>query len=125
MGVAEDDTNLRRGHTLLGELADVCLDVGSGSLEPSWRRAAVGAGRLGDTLALAVHASHGEEVGGGRKEEVGELVARELKIKCQGRKEEKKAAHQKRTHQRTDIESHSSNRENSATKPQPEHSERR
>lgn len=34
MGITEDNTNLRRGGTLLGELADLLDDLVGGGLEP-------------------------------------------------------------------------------------------
>lgn len=60
--VTEDDTNLRGGQTLLGELADVVLDVLGGDLEPRRRGTLVRASRLGHTLTTTVHATHGELV---------------------------------------------------------------
>lgn len=58
VGVTEDDTNLGGGQTLLGELADVLLDVGGRDLAPTGGSAFVRAGTLGDTLSWCVHASH-------------------------------------------------------------------
>jgi hypothetical protein len=56
--VTKDDTNLGGGKTLLGELADVLLNVGSRNLAPTGGSAFVRAGTLGDTLSWCVHASH-------------------------------------------------------------------
>jgi len=60
VGVTKQDTNLRRGQTLLGELADMVLDVLSGELEPSRRCALVRHGTLRDTLSWSMHATHDE-----------------------------------------------------------------
>jgi hypothetical protein len=56
--ITEDDTNLGGGKTLLGELADVLLNVGGRNLAPTGGSAFVRAGTLGDTLSWCVHASH-------------------------------------------------------------------
>ena len=58
MGVTEDDADLGGGEALLGELANLILDVEGGDLTPAGRRALVGLGALGDTLSGCVHASH-------------------------------------------------------------------
>jgi len=58
VGVTEDDTNLGGGKTLLGELADVLLNVGARHLAPTGGSAFVRAGTLRDTLSWCVHASH-------------------------------------------------------------------
>lgn len=58
MGVTEDDTNLRRGSTLSGELADLLDNLLGGGLQPAGSGAAVGEGGGGDTLALAVKSTH-------------------------------------------------------------------
>ena len=62
MAISQDDTDLRRGSTLTGELADVVDDGVGRALEPCRHAARVGDGGGGDTLALAVEATH---VGGG------------------------------------------------------------
>jgi len=54
VGVTEDNSNLRRGKTLLGELADLVHNLLSGGLEPSGGRAAVGEGGAGNTLSIEV-----------------------------------------------------------------------
>lgn len=51
MGVTEDDTNLRWGQTLLGELADVVGDLLRGGLQPRGGSPLVGKDRAGNTLA--------------------------------------------------------------------------
>jgi hypothetical protein len=58
LGVTQDDTDLRRGHALLGELQDVILDGGLVDLAPGRRGAAVRQRRARNTLALSVHATH-------------------------------------------------------------------
>ena len=58
VAIPQDNTNLRRGGTLLGELADLLLDLVGGGLEPRWGGARVGDGRGADALAVAVHATH-------------------------------------------------------------------
>ena len=58
VAVPQDDANLRRGQTLLGELEDLLLDVIRGQLEPGGNGAAEGQSRLGDTLARCVHTTH-------------------------------------------------------------------
>jgi len=58
VGITENDTNLRGSESLLGQFADVVLDVLRGDLEPAGRGAFVWAGTLGDTLAWCVHATH-------------------------------------------------------------------
>lgn len=63
VAVTQDDTDLGRRHTLLGKLADVLLNISGRGLEPGGGCTAVRAGRLGDTLSFAVHASHGEKCG--------------------------------------------------------------
>ena len=59
VAVPQDNTNLRRGNTLPGELADLLDDLVGRGLQPRWRGARVRDGRVGDTLALAVHTTHG------------------------------------------------------------------
>lgn len=58
LGVSESNTDLRGGHTLLGELNDAAGNILSSALAPGRSRALVGEGRAGDTLGLAVHTSH-------------------------------------------------------------------
>ena len=58
MGVSEDDTNLRGGGTLPGELANLLRDLVGGSLEPRRGVAGVGNGGGRNTLALAVKSTH-------------------------------------------------------------------
>lgn len=62
MAVPQDDTDLGGSSTLLGQLADLVDDLLRGGLEPRRRAAGVGDGRGGDTLALAVKATHLESV---------------------------------------------------------------
>jgi len=57
--VAEDNADLRRRQTLLRELSDLVNDLGRRGLQPRGRRPPVRQGRLGDTLSLAVHTTHG------------------------------------------------------------------
>jgi hypothetical protein len=56
--VTKDHTNLGGGKTLLGQLANVLLNIGAGNLAPTGGSAFVRAGTLGDTLSWCVHASH-------------------------------------------------------------------
>jgi hypothetical protein len=56
--VTQDNTNLGGGQTLLGELADVFLDIGSRNLAPRRRSALVGEGTLRDTLSRCMHTTH-------------------------------------------------------------------
>lgn len=58
MGVTEHDTDLRRGSTLSGELADLLDDLLGSSLQPAWRCAGVGDGGGRNALALAVKSTH-------------------------------------------------------------------
>lgn len=58
MGVTEDNTNLGRGGTLLGQLADVVDNLVGGGLEPRGGGAGVRDGGGGNTLALAVKTNH-------------------------------------------------------------------
>lgn len=55
VAVTEDNTNLRRGSTLSGELADLVDDLLGGGLQPGRSRTAVGNSRGANTLSLAVH----------------------------------------------------------------------
>ena len=60
MTVPENDTDLRRGQSLLGQLEDLVLDIVRGQLEPIGDRSAIWQGGLGNTLSRCVHATHGE-----------------------------------------------------------------
>merc|ERR1712138_32744 len=59
VGVAEDNTNLRRSVTLLRHVADLLDSVRSALLHPRGGSALVWEGSTGDTLTFAVHATHG------------------------------------------------------------------
>ena len=61
IGVSENDTNLRRSQTLLGELADVVLNISGGDLKPRRGSALIRLGALGDTLSWCMHTSHAVE----------------------------------------------------------------
>jgi len=65
VGVTEDDTNLRRGGTLPGELANLLDDLLRSGLEPGGGSARVGERRGGDTLSLGVKTTHLGGCGGG------------------------------------------------------------
>jgi hypothetical protein len=58
VGVTEDNTDLGRSGTLLGQLADVVNNLVGGGLEPRGRGARVGESGGGNTLALAVKTTH-------------------------------------------------------------------
>lgn len=58
MAVTEDDTNLRGGSTLLGELADLVNDLLGGGLEPRRRVARVGDRGGRNALSLGVKTAH-------------------------------------------------------------------
>lgn len=58
VAVTEDNTNLRRGGTLLGQLADVVDNLVGGGLEPGRGSAGVGDGGGRNALALGVKATH-------------------------------------------------------------------
>eukprot|EP00512_Aurantiochytrium_limacinum_P004068 CAMPEP_0171497618 /NCGR_PEP_ID=MMETSP0958-20121227/7375_1 /TAXON_ID=87120 /ORGANISM="Aurantiochytrium limacinum, Strain ATCCMYA-1381" /LENGTH=171 /DNA_ID=CAMNT_0012031887 /DNA_START=660 /DNA_END=1176 /DNA_ORIENTATION=- len=58
VGVTEDDTDLGRVKTLLGELAALLLDLLRGDLEPAGRGALVRQRAAADALAVAVDATH-------------------------------------------------------------------
>ena len=58
VGVTEDDTNLRGGSTLPGELADLLNDLVGGGLEPCGRCARVGESGGRNALSLAVKSAH-------------------------------------------------------------------
>jgi hypothetical protein len=54
--VTEDDTDLGRGETTLGQLEDLVADLLGGGLGPRWLGTSVGEGRGGNALAGGVHA---------------------------------------------------------------------
>ena len=56
--VSEQDTNLRRGQTLLGELAHVVLNLGRGGLQPGRRGSLVRKRGLGNALTVRMHTTH-------------------------------------------------------------------
>jgi len=58
VGVTEDNTNLRGGGTLPGELADLLGDLVGRGLEPRGGVAGVGDGGGRNALALAVKSTH-------------------------------------------------------------------
>jgi len=58
VGVTEDHTDLRRGGTLLCELADLVNDLVGGGLEPGGGSARVGERRGADTLSLGMKTTH-------------------------------------------------------------------
>jgi hypothetical protein len=58
MAISQDDTDLGGSGTLASELADIVNDGVGRALEPGGHAAGVGDGRRGDTLALAVKATH-------------------------------------------------------------------
>lgn len=58
VGVTEDNTDLGRSGTLLGQLADVVNNLVGGGLEPRGSGAGVGDGGGGNALALAVKTTH-------------------------------------------------------------------
>lgn len=58
VAVTEDNTDLRRGGTLLGQLADVVDNLVGGGLEPGRGSAGVGDGGGRNALALGVKATH-------------------------------------------------------------------
>ena len=57
--VTESDTDLRGGHTLLSQLADLLNDVLRSHLDPRSGLALVRQSGAAHTLTLAVHATHG------------------------------------------------------------------
>jgi hypothetical protein len=61
IGITENDTNLRRSQTLLGELTDVVLNICVRDLKPRRGSALVGLGALGDTLSWCMHTTHAVE----------------------------------------------------------------
>merc|ERR1719504_490998 len=58
MGVPEDNTNLGRGQTLLGQLEDLVLHLIAGDLQPLRNRPPVRKCRLADALSRRVHPTH-------------------------------------------------------------------
>lgn len=58
MGVTQDNTDLRRSGTLLGELADLVDDLLGSGLHPRRSGARVGDGGGRNALALAVKSTH-------------------------------------------------------------------
>ena len=59
MGLPKDNSDLGRGVTLLGHVADLLDGIGSGLLHPRWSGTLVWETPAGDTLSFAVHATHG------------------------------------------------------------------
>jgi hypothetical protein len=55
--VSEDDTDLRRRKTSLGELEDLVRDLLGGGLGPRWLRTSEWQGRRRDTLSFGVHSN--------------------------------------------------------------------
>jgi hypothetical protein len=82
IGIPEDDTNLRRGQTLLGELAHMLFHIGGRDFEPRRRRALVREGTLGDTLSGSMHTTHAANQD--RKEYKGEIqrLRKSTKANC-------------------------------------------
>lgn len=62
VGVTENDTNLRGGRALLGELADLLNDLLGGGLQPRRRVARVGDGGGRNALSVAVKTTHFDEM---------------------------------------------------------------
>jgi len=60
VGVTKDTTNLRRGSTLLGQLADLVDDLLGGCLQPCRGSAGVWDGRGRYALSVAVKSTHFE-----------------------------------------------------------------
>jgi len=58
MGITEDNTNLRWGQTLLGELADMVDNLLRRGLQPRGGSPLVGEDGRGDTLSNTMHATH-------------------------------------------------------------------
>lgn len=59
LAVTKLSANLRRRHTLTRQLDNLLDDLLGRRLQPRGRRAAVRQSRLGDTLTLRMHATHG------------------------------------------------------------------
>ena len=85
MGVTQDDTDLRRGGTTLGEAADLLDDLLRRGLQPGRGGARVGGDRRADTLSLGVKTTH---FGGGWRLGILALVG----IDALGRVESRKVA---------------------------------
>ena len=79
MAISEDDTDLRGSGTLAGQLADVVNDGVGRALEPGGHAAGVWDRGGGNTLALAVEATHF----GGIE---GLLSTRMKRWRCRGRR---------------------------------------
>lgn len=60
IGIPQDNTDLGRSQTLLGELADVFLNISRSDLEPRRWGTLVGLGTLRDTLSWSMHTTHAE-----------------------------------------------------------------
>lgn len=58
MAIPQHDADLARGRALLGQLADLVLDLIGSDLKPGGWRAGVGDGGLGYAFAVGVEASH-------------------------------------------------------------------
>ena len=58
VGVTQDDTNLRRGGTLSGQLGDLLDDLLGGGLQPRGGGTGVGESGGRNALALAVKSTH-------------------------------------------------------------------
>jgi len=67
IGVTQDHTNLGRGQTLLGKLANVFLNISGRDFQPRRRRALVRAGTLRDTLSGSMHTTHIAVIKDGKK----------------------------------------------------------
>jgi hypothetical protein len=50
--ISQDNTDLRRSQTLLGQLANMLVNFLRGDLQPLRRRSLVGEGTLGETLSI-------------------------------------------------------------------------
>jgi hypothetical protein len=64
VGVTENNTDLRWGCALLGQLADLVDNLLRGGLQPRWWSAGVWDGGGRNALSVAVHATHFERLGG-------------------------------------------------------------
>lgn len=83
VGVTEDNTDLGRSGTLLGQLADVVNNLVGGGLEPRGSGAGVGDGGGGNALALAVKTTHFELVMCPEELSVGvDEGSKDLDVKC-------------------------------------------
>ena len=52
VGISQDNTNLRRSQTLLGQLANMLVNFLGADLQPAGGSSLVGEGTLGDTLTV-------------------------------------------------------------------------